>query len=972
MRQNTHFFEGRDTIPSEGPLDLTLPLGSNPHRIRAEVRGDHVSLMYRDRGAGGWILIDEREFPAFGDGPRYVQFGFNLDSGSAGLVYVDNFSLSYRADVFEYINSFNNPTNSNPVEAWPELVDMSSATNIAAAQNDRIEWIGGSNGWLRLDMELPVEYIVEFDLFYQEGIIGRFSFWPLVGPDVTTVNVAPRREHYFLRQNTHYFPFRDEIPSEGPLDITLPLGSNPHRLRAEVNGDHISLMYRNQGEGGWILIDEREFPPFGDGPRYTQFGFHLDSGSAGLVYVDNLMVRGLGADRATANRTIGADTFEPETSFPVTIDVDVTGSIPLTYVIESYPRGWNISGISHDGRVIEDGTIQWALSNLEESITLTYTATPPRLIRSRVANFSGSIGPIGQGDRITGDTAISILLPYFYREAVDYNFSGSPVDGLNYPAESLLGVRYAQGLNGIPSDAAYSRPSANTPAPGAVYQFPTNADFRFGNPESGGFGGDYTFPGYRDEGEIRIESGSSDTRSNIGGITTGDWFRYTFDLGEGESVIMINLLLNAWNLGSTGVVDVYANNAFVGEILVPSVPANQFDMFSVGPVAVSGGVTDIVVAYPGPAAPQAFGRMEVISVEGIGQVSRQLTADGFFDPGDALEVTLNAEALYGAYTPYIEETLPPGVQVTDVSHGGQVSGGKLIWELGATTNNEVITYTIIPPDGVRFLIFDGYCDVGLPLARAIMGDTSVVNEVWIFGDGSGETQRDNFAGTALGAPWEMQYGNDPQLNVDYTEGANIRVSNGVLLFDLEALGQPGRFDEWSAGRRAPMVIWTDIPEGDFRIDTNMQLTDAFGWSQFHFGVVVAYNDNQATNVSGDQYLFGFHTSDLRVELTNVGVLGTLHYHQATSEIDWLIDVLDAGLAQANLGVTRRGDELIFSAQLANGPWQLVGAPVLETRQPQRIGLFGKMWGDIYAAAEFDFFSVTDLDPFVGVMDWALY
>lgn len=462
------------------------------------------------------------------------------------------FAASAYAQV-EYSNNFQNPSDSAPWDAWPELVNMTSGTNVAVAQNGRIEWIGGGDGWIRLDMELPEEYIVEFDLFYQEGVIGRFSFWPLVGPDVTDVFA---REHYFLRQNTHWFPFRDVIPSEGPLDVTLPLGANPHRIRAEVSGDHVSLMYLNRGEGGWILIDDRELPEFGDGPRYTQLGFNLDSGSAGLVYVDNLEVRGLASERAVAERAIEADTFEPETSVNVNLLLTAIGEVSEVEVTENFPRGWIVSNISNGGQVVADETIEWIIDDLSEPVTLSYQVTPPRLILDRVAIFSGSI----DGERISGDTAVNILLPYFYREALDYNFSGSPVDGLNYPAEYELGVRYAEGLDGIPSDAAYSRPS-DDPTPGMVFEFPSDADFRFGNPDTLGYSdGDYAFPGYRDEGQIYHESGSSDTGTNIGGITNGDWFRYTFDLGEeGETIILINLMLGAWNLGSTGVVDVYAN-----------------------------------------------------------------------------------------------------------------------------------------------------------------------------------------------------------------------------------------------------------------------------------------------------------------------------------------------------------------------------------------------------------------------------
>ena len=189
----------------------------------------------------------------------------------------------------QYQNDFENPSSPNPSEAWPEWIDMSTGGPVEAV-NGRIEWTGGSNHWLRLDKALPQEYTVEFDFFYHDAIVGRFSFWPLVGPDVSGGGGIFDRHNYFMRQTTHYFDGTNSVPSEGENDITLPLDSNPHRLRAEVNGDHVLLMYKDRGEGGWILIDDRDFPPFGDGPRYIQLGYNLDSAPAGLIYIDNFVV----------------------------------------------------------------------------------------------------------------------------------------------------------------------------------------------------------------------------------------------------------------------------------------------------------------------------------------------------------------------------------------------------------------------------------------------------------------------------------------------------------------------------------------------------------------------------------------------------------------------------------------------------------------------------------------------------------
>ena len=185
----------------------------------------------------------------------------------------------------QYSNDFENPSDSNPQTAWPEWVIYEGGS--MQAVNGRLEWdtTGGNNDWIRLDHELPYEYVFEFDFFFQEGTNGRFSVWPFCVPG----DGIFERYNYFLRKNSHFFNGADTIPSEGERDITLPVGSNPHRLRMEVTGDHVAFLYKDQGEGGWILIDERDFPHVDD-PRYIQIGYNHDGGDAGLIYADNFVL----------------------------------------------------------------------------------------------------------------------------------------------------------------------------------------------------------------------------------------------------------------------------------------------------------------------------------------------------------------------------------------------------------------------------------------------------------------------------------------------------------------------------------------------------------------------------------------------------------------------------------------------------------------------------------------------------------
>lgn len=976
VRKNTHFFNGADTVPSEGPCDMTLPLGSNPNRVRVEVTGNHVLFLYKKQGVGGWILIDERDFPAI-ESPRYIMLGHNSDDNVAGLFYVDNFVLSYPSqNLMNYSNNFDAASSADVTTNWPEWVIYSGGSMKAA--NGRIEWdaTGGNNDWVRLNKELPANYVVEFDFFYQADHNGRFSVWPFCkdGDGIF------ERYNYFLRKNSHFFNGADTVPSEGSFDMTLPLGANPHRLRVEVTGNHVLLLYKNQGAGGWILIDERDFPAV-ENPRYFQLGYNSDDGVAGQFYIDNISLIELASNRATVERSLGAENFVANTPVPVSLKVGVTGTIPSMTITEGIPEGWTVGDISNNG-VVSGSNIYWALTNQTQSVTLTYNAIPPRLVQERVAGFSGSVDSGDGEERISGDTAISIKLPILYREAVDFDFSGSPVDGKKYPTGSEYGVRYTQGMNGVPSDMVYVRPTGDdsVPAVDAKFDFPAGADFHQGSPAMSTFlSASYDFTGYRDDGEIWLEHGASDTNANIGSIDAGDWFRYTFDLGEGNQVIILNIGLNSWHSadnfsGTTNVfTDVYVDNQFKSEIKESVTNANEFNFFSVGPIEVSGGEHSVVVAFPTAPSPAFLSRLEVVRVQGIGRVERTLTSDGFFTPGQPIVVSLKAEALYGNYTSYIEETLPANVTVSDIGTGGQLEDGKILFSLDPTTTSKTVTYTVTPPDNVRFLLFDGLCSVGLPLADAVYGDVSVTNKEWLFGTPTKEV-KDDFTGTALGSSWTVEYGSDSTLATDYKDGVTIAVSDGKLTFGVDTVSEPEKFSEWSNGRRAPLILRTDIPDGDWRIETDVKLVDSLGWSNFTSGLFVAYNDGKDADVSGDEYFFGFSESELWAGLTNNdSVSGSLAYHEYTAEYDWIDSLLLTGKITAKIAITRRSGELIFSAQLPGKSWQLVGAPVTETRTPTRLGLISENWGsENYFIAEYDYFALQTLSVFTDVDAWELY
>ena len=203
------------------------------------------------------------------------------------------------------------------------------------------------------------------------------------------------------------------------------------------------------------------------------------------------------------NRVIPVDNFEASKPITVKLAMTVSGTNPALQVVEGYPESWSVSDISNGGKAT-DGTIVWNLTDLSKSADLTYVITPPRLIQSQVENFSGSFGE--DQDRIGGESSISILLPYIYREAIDYDFSGSPVNGKNYPAEGKMGVHYAEGKVGVVSTVRYqtSAPDGKVPAFDAVFNFPANADFYESNP-TGSTGDAYHLVGYRDDDTVGLE-----------------------------------------------------------------------------------------------------------------------------------------------------------------------------------------------------------------------------------------------------------------------------------------------------------------------------------------------------------------------------------------------------------------------------------------------------------------------------------
>ena len=433
----------------------------------------------------------------------------------------------------------------------------------------------------------------------------------------------------------------------------------------------------------------------------------------------------------------------------------------------------------------------------------------------------------------------------------------------------------------------------------------------------------------------------------------------------------MNFSVNTWGQGNNCPVDVYVDNKFKGEILATPTAFNAYNFFSVGPFEVSGGVQSIVLSIPGPTVPDSLGRMEVVRVQGIGRVQRTLTAEGSFEPNEAFDVSLAAQSLYGTYTPYIEESIPDGASVSDISAGGQIVGDTIIWSLAPTTSSTNASYKVTPPAGVRFLLFDGMADIGLPIADSVKGDGSVFNQLWLFGQSTSD-MTDNFDGANLSSEWMIEYGSDPALNVDYEEGVDIRVEDGNVVFVADAFGDAVRLDEYANGRRAPMLLRTDIPEGDWRIETELTLVDAFDWANINMGMTVTYNQGDDTDISNDEYLFGFYNENIRVELTNVGQFGMLDYHEFSDVFDWY-DMLDAGDATAKLAVTKRSGELVFSAQLPGRPWQLLGAPLSESRTPTRIGFFSKVWGvDSYVEGQFNYFTLSELESFTDVADWALY
>ena len=96
--------------------------------------------------------------------------------------------------------------------------------------------------------------------------------------------------------------------------------------------------------------------------------------------------------------------------------------------------------------------------------------------------------------------------------------------------------------------------------------------------------------------------------------------------------------------------------------------------------------------------PTGFQRLEVVRVQGVGKITRQLSADGYFNPKQPLTVSLQAEALFGSIKPHIEEYLPTGLTVTNISDGGKFADNIVSWDLESFSASKSLRYTITPPD----------------------------------------------------------------------------------------------------------------------------------------------------------------------------------------------------------------------------------------------------------------------------------
>ena len=137
------------------------------------------------------------------------------------------------------------------------------------------------------------------------------------------------------------------------------------------------------------------------------------------------------------------------------------------------------------------------------------------------------------------------------------------------------------------------------------------------------------------------------------------------------------MLDTGWGHRGASLVDIYVDNKFKGQIKAPDTYGfDKFVTYSVGPFPVSGGVHAIVVAFPDlPATgyhdPTGFQRFRGCQGSGCWQSNRPIDTDGFFKPKQPLNVTLKAEVVFGTIKPYIEEYLPPGLTVTNISDGGK-------------------------------------------------------------------------------------------------------------------------------------------------------------------------------------------------------------------------------------------------------------------------------------------------------------
>ncbi|MCC7373456.1 MAG: hypothetical protein IT581_02285 [Verrucomicrobiales bacterium] len=437
--------------------------------------------------------------------------------------------------------------------------------------------------------------------------------------------------------------------------------------------------------------------------------------AAGLVVMGSLMTQ---VRAAVVEREL-PDAYLPGAAFEVVARVIPDGGTRVVVVEDAPPTGWLVDGVSHGG--VWDsrlGRVKWGPFTDDAARRLGYRVTPPLAARG-VARFSGSVA------------MDLVLLPIGGREEVALRVGSAEAEmpGLFVPGASFLVQWSTTPLAGtaiqlfeeqLPvgwlasevSDGGWFDERHGKVKWGAFFDdFSRQLTYRAHPPTNAA--GAHAFEGIAqfDDATSRVGGGRTATaarnrvaRSLPSGFRPGGTLTVTLDAVPLSNVVVYAVeerVPRGWRVDSVsdgGVVDASSGRVRWG----PFVGAAPRQLSMVVTPPSSG--ADAVAVFQGIAA---FDQ-RTVEIEGTqeinmnaGDVVRDLPQ--FYSPLIAIEVRNAVVPAPGVRAYAVEDSVPAGWSVANISHGGiwDAAAGKVKWGPFRDGTTRSLTFRTVPSQEAR-------------------------------------------------------------------------------------------------------------------------------------------------------------------------------------------------------------------------------------------------------------------------------